>query len=423
MNKSQLVRIGLDYTVTDPNFKEKYVEITTFEGNKAYLYNEQGQWKIFSSNEPYIIEFQQEVPQLGHLVRLSLDYQVTNPNYKNQFVEVMTFGGNQAYLYFDQGEWKIFGSNPQEPYVIIFEPNVQNHFLTGLLDIDVEILNYLNMKDLTNVCLTNKYAAKICGSEVFWQRRVVKYFPEAESKPESKTWKQYHQELYEISLIGNNLEKAIEHDLVSVFERLNPGAKELSAFVHYKESPPSKQVLMHGVMRTVFVDNRPPRQLYDYAVEKNALGVVKWILKRQEESDFGKTSLWTKLQEDPKTWGFIRSVPMLELFLSLKKPPRTVWVGATPEMINYLASKGKSWHPDQKSINMAMAAGNVATLEAGAKLGIFPTSRSVGDAAKSNHVTAVKWALDHGVKPSKTGIEESKDFPEMNALFKTYGII
>lgn len=44
--------------------------------------------------------------------------------------------------------------------------------LTGLQDVDYQILNSLNVDDLSRVCRTNKYSQQLCGDSRFW---ILKY--------------------------------------------------------------------------------------------------------------------------------------------------------------------------------------------------------------------------------------------------------
>ena len=45
--------------------------------------------------------------------------------------------------------------------------------LSQIKDVDMEILNNLNDKDLLAFCSTDKYAKSICNDQIFWQRRVI----------------------------------------------------------------------------------------------------------------------------------------------------------------------------------------------------------------------------------------------------------
>lgn len=48
--------------------------------------------------------------------------------------------------------------------------------LTGNKDVDYEILNSLNDKDLASYCSTKKEARKVCQDEQFWINRIIKYY-------------------------------------------------------------------------------------------------------------------------------------------------------------------------------------------------------------------------------------------------------
>jgi hypothetical protein len=103
---------------------------------------------------------------------------------------------------------------------------------TGIRDIDVEILNRLDDRDLISFCSTDKYAKSICDLETFWQRRTLQTFRKYLSLEtilnfkNNKLWIQYYIEIVKI-LNSENLEneaaKALEnkrYDIVELLKRL-----------------------------------------------------------------------------------------------------------------------------------------------------------------------------------------------------------
>ncbi len=66
--------------------------------------------------------------------------------------------------------------------------------LTGIRDVDLEIIGGLDDKSLLNFCLTSKYAVKLCSEESFWMKRFYKFFGEklAKDKPNNQKWKNYY---------------------------------------------------------------------------------------------------------------------------------------------------------------------------------------------------------------------------------------
>ena len=48
--------------------------------------------------------------------------------------------------------------------------------LTGNRDVDMEILQQLEDKDLVNVCQTNRYSRNLCNNQLFWMNRVLRKF-------------------------------------------------------------------------------------------------------------------------------------------------------------------------------------------------------------------------------------------------------
>ena len=54
----------------------------------------------------------------------------------------------------------------------------QEKLLTGIKNVDLMILSYLNDKDLVSICNTSKRADKICKDENFWRNRILVQYPE-----------------------------------------------------------------------------------------------------------------------------------------------------------------------------------------------------------------------------------------------------
>ena len=73
--------------------------------------------------------------------------------------------------------------------------------LTGYKDLDFEILNNLNDKDLVSFCSTSREAETLCKNQIFWQRRVIDRFGKYLSLETMKVfkadrdWSDYYIEL------------------------------------------------------------------------------------------------------------------------------------------------------------------------------------------------------------------------------------
>ena len=103
---------------------------------------------------------------------------------------------------------------------------------TGIRDLDVEILNRLDDRDLVSFCSTDKYANSICDLETFWQRRMIEKYGKylnLESLlkfKDKKSWAEYYVEITKV-LNSSNVEyetaKALENgrsDLVKLLKEI-----------------------------------------------------------------------------------------------------------------------------------------------------------------------------------------------------------
>jgi hypothetical protein len=91
--------------------------------------------------------------------------------------------------------------------------------ISGIKDVDVEILLNLDNKDLINVCLTNSHFREICESNAFWRRRVMK----------------------EAKISNDNLNFLIEY---LNFEPTLKGVQELYNFLILDDAPITKTKLL-----------------------------------------------------------------------------------------------------------------------------------------------------------------------------------
>ena len=96
--------------------------------------------------------------------------------------------------------------DPNEKRIIDTLANVYNTtpikklLLTGIANIDKQILNELSDEDLTTTCRTNSLAREICNNDSFWLNRTLKYYGNAlgsadkirENYLYGRSWQQYY---------------------------------------------------------------------------------------------------------------------------------------------------------------------------------------------------------------------------------------
>lgn len=94
--------------------------------------------------------------------------------------------------------------------------------MTGIKDVDLKILMEMDDRELLAVCSSpNKYFARICQNDLFWQQRYMKRFASikreaADHKPVNQTWKQYYlQAVIDLDRFSNNPWKFLPHVLWS----------------------------------------------------------------------------------------------------------------------------------------------------------------------------------------------------------------
>jgi len=90
------------------------------------------------------------------------------------------------------------------------QPVMTDKFLTGIKDVDYNILNNLSDDDLIKICKINKNANNLCGDQIFWYNRIKSKFPYIPdnilNRYKSSSWSNYYIELVkaERNIIATN---------------------------------------------------------------------------------------------------------------------------------------------------------------------------------------------------------------------------
>ena len=65
--------------------------------------------------------------------------------------------------------------------------------MTGIPKIDSEILKFLDIRDLMNACLINRYFASICADDYLWMLRTRHFYSsKIGKKPVKSTWRKFY---------------------------------------------------------------------------------------------------------------------------------------------------------------------------------------------------------------------------------------
>ena len=119
--------------------------------------------------------------------------------------------------------------------------------LSQIKDVNMEILNKLDDKDLLSFCSTDKYAKSICNDQIFWQRRVISKYGKyldidtMRKYKEDRSWSEYYIELTKklnSQHLGYEMSKAMEfgrEDLIILLREI----KEVRNIEH---------IIRHGIV-------------------------------------------------------------------------------------------------------------------------------------------------------------------------------
>jgi hypothetical protein len=86
--------------------------------------------------------------------------------------------------------WVIDGADTG--YTLNFSEGLTTTF-TGIENVDIDILNFLDDLSLSNACMTNTYLNKLCRNEDLWRRRLEKYYPDRiVLKTKDLSWRDFY---------------------------------------------------------------------------------------------------------------------------------------------------------------------------------------------------------------------------------------
>ena len=86
-----------------------------------------------------------------------------------------------------------------------------------------EILLYLDIKDLSNLCQVNKNINTLCSDEKLWERKVINEYPDYyDNKPIDMSWYNYYLNLVtehqtDIYIYYNNVYEYIGNIFMNIF--------------------------------------------------------------------------------------------------------------------------------------------------------------------------------------------------------------
>jgi Ankyrin repeats (many copies) len=106
------------------------------------------------------------------------------------------------------------------------QPGPSQFAVTGVEEIDMNILTQMDDKTLTSACQIDRYISSLCSKEQLWKRRVEKYYSGAEEyKKMERTWREYYGLLSTLNPNEHGLSDAIMYghlDILRWMASLDP---------------------------------------------------------------------------------------------------------------------------------------------------------------------------------------------------------
>ncbi len=172
-----------------------------------------------------------------------------------------------------------------------------NIFLTGVADIDKEILLNLDDKDLDNVCSTNKRAEKICNDDQFWNLRIQRSYGSDLSKYiNGMKYKEIYKELIKLGYDINKvlIQASLLGYLPVVKYLIDSGANVNGTDSQYKSPLDSAAYGGHLSIVEYLIENEAMvNRSLGLAAKNGHLSVVTYLLENGASSHADKDEALT----------------------------------------------------------------------------------------------------------------------------------
>ena len=286
-------------------------------------------------------------------------------------------------------------------------------FLTGIIDIDLIILFFLDDNSIFNSCLVNKYALSLFDNDNLWRIKITNSYLEADKyKNKDKKWKEYYIELSETDCDINH---AAAEGYIDIFEWLSK-KNNISTIkcANLASSYGNINILEWLISEKNILPNI---EGYNYAVGNGHVNVLEWLKKRNiliisddiigginKAKVIGKIKVleWlSNIRKEKNIQPWNLNIDIYEWFRRRKISPNI-------DGANFLAENGyidilewlekeKEILPTIKGANLALNNGNIKILEWLVKRGILLDKKNIKGIKRRRNKKLFEWLKEKGL--------------------------
>ena len=153
--------------------------------------------------------------------------------------------------------------------------------LSGIPEVDIRIINYLDDDDLFNICTSNNYTASLCRGDDLWKERLQGKH-DIMTKPENLTWREFYIILSyaRLSTKGQRrfyelLTRSTNWEVFSILARFY-GFQFLLDLIRYKRLDILKGLMERGILQ---LPSKPDlrQSLGTIAVRFGNVDILDWL--------------------------------------------------------------------------------------------------------------------------------------------------
>lgn len=235
---------------------------------------------------------------MSRLIRVSDFVSISHPGFKDTKYLIYKIDGTNIYIHppddikaislikYDNNRkrWVIHGTDTG--YTLKFSEDLIPPTFTGIENVDIDILNFLDDLSLSKACMTNRYFYRLCKNEDLWRRRLEKYHPDGiELKTKDQTWRDLYMALSDAGT--GDYKRLFQLDnTIKILEWIKRHDIKLISEMYFDAGMIDKIDIMDWLYDENYVDLEDFNDNITDLVKHSKLSALEWIKNHDVLDDF-----------------------------------------------------------------------------------------------------------------------------------------